>query len=136
MDHKYKALLQNIPTRHVITAIAAEADRPKQIENLRNLDINNFFVLGTFASIKGVLDAAKSEFFERNFAWHVITQSDGESVDCNCINATVMFVKPMADPSTKDRLGQLKTSYNMKKEPIITTAFYFDLALRAFTAVK
>lgn len=55
MDHKYKALLQNIPTRHVITAIAVEADRAKQIENLRNLDINNFFVLGTFASIKAVL---------------------------------------------------------------------------------
>lgn len=55
MDHKYKALLQNIPTRHVITAIAVEADRAKQIENLRNLDINNFFVLGTFTSIKAVL---------------------------------------------------------------------------------
>lgn len=55
MDHKYKALLQNIPARHVITAIAPEADRAKQIENLRNLDINNFFVLGTLASIKGVL---------------------------------------------------------------------------------
>lgn len=47
-----------------------------------------------------------------------------------------MFLKPLADASTKDRLGLLKTSYNMKKEPIITSAFYFDLALRSFIAVK
>lgn len=55
MDHKYKALLQNIPTRHVITAIAPVPDQAKQIEKLRNLDINNFFVLGTLSSISGIL---------------------------------------------------------------------------------
>lgn len=55
MDHKYKALLQNIPTRHVITAIARDEDREMQIEKLRNLDINNFFILGSLASIKSVL---------------------------------------------------------------------------------
>lgn len=55
MDHKYKALLQNIPTRHVITAISPEAEREKQIEKLRNLDINNFFILGSLTAIKGVL---------------------------------------------------------------------------------
>lgn len=54
MDHKYKALLQNIPTRHVITAINVE-QRAEQIEKLRNLDINNFFVLGGLTSIKEVL---------------------------------------------------------------------------------
>lgn len=80
-------------------------------------------------------EAAKREFFERNFAWHVITQYD-EPLTCTCDNATVMFLKPVADPSTKERLGSLKTGYNMKKEPIITSAFYFDLALRSFLAVK
>ena len=55
MDHKYKALLQNAATRHVITAIAAEKERSDQIEKLRNLDINNFFILGTLQSIKSVL---------------------------------------------------------------------------------
>ena len=55
MDHKYKALLQNAATRHVITAIASERDRSDQIEKLRNLDINNFFILGTLQSIKSVL---------------------------------------------------------------------------------
>lgn len=55
MDHKYKALLQNIPTRHVITAIAKPADRAQQIAKLRNLDINNFFILGSLQSIRDVL---------------------------------------------------------------------------------
>lgn len=55
MDHKYKALLQNIPTRHVITAIAKPADRQQQISKLRNLDINNFFILGSLQSIREVL---------------------------------------------------------------------------------
>ena len=55
VDHKYKALLQNIPTRHVITAIASDRERSEQITKLRNLDINNYFILGTLESIKKVL---------------------------------------------------------------------------------
>lgn len=55
VDHKYKALLQNIPTRHVITAIANDRERTEQITKLRNLDINNYFILGTLDSIKKVL---------------------------------------------------------------------------------
>lgn len=55
MNHKYKALLQNIPTRHVIFPIAAPPDRTHQIEELRNLDINNFFILGRLTSIRAVL---------------------------------------------------------------------------------
>lgn len=56
VDHKYKALLQNIPTRHVITAIAPnDKERAEQLVKLRNLDINNYFILGTLESIKKVL---------------------------------------------------------------------------------
>lgn len=55
MDHKYKALLQNIPVLHIIAPIAAPQDRAQQIENLRNLDINNFLILGSLVSIRGVL---------------------------------------------------------------------------------
>lgn len=153
MDHKYKALLQNIPTRHVITAIAPEAEREKQIEKLRNLDINNFFILGSLTAIKGVLgkdkkenqskikiinlciESAKPEYFERNFAWHAITQFTGD-LSCNCANATIMFLRPVSNPKYRDRLGLMKTTYNLKKEPEVTSVFYFDLALRSFLAVK
>ena len=59
MDHKYKALLQNIPTRHVITAAAGDRERAEQLEKLRNLDITNFFILGSLQSIKNVLGECK-----------------------------------------------------------------------------
>lgn len=56
VDHKYKALLQNIPTRHVITAIAGTKTQiTDQIVKLRNLDINNYFILGRMSAIKSVL---------------------------------------------------------------------------------
>lgn len=140
MDHKYKALLQNIPTRHVITAIAKPADRPQQISKLRGLDINNFFILGSLQSIRDVLgrwqfsacrflwlvsfgfhiklisisiesrvDASRDEYFQRNFAWHAITQYSGE-LTCNCKNATIIFLKPVPDQAAKDRLGLMVSS--------------------------
>lgn len=55
MDHKYKALMQNIPLRHILFPIAAPSDRAQQIEQLRNLDINNFLILGSLTSIREVL---------------------------------------------------------------------------------
>lgn len=67
MDHKYKALLQNIPTRHVITAIAKPADRQQQIAKLRNLDINNFFILGSLQLIRDVLGECRASVFA--FSW-------------------------------------------------------------------
>uniref|UniRef100_A0A8D8MDM1 Glutamate receptor ionotropic, kainate 3 n=1 Tax=Culex pipiens TaxID=7175 RepID=A0A8D8MDM1_CULPI len=135
MDHKYKALLQNIPTRHVITSIGNDKDRGEQIEKLRNLDINNFFILGSFPSIRKVLESAKREFFERNFAWHAITQFQGE-LSSNIENATIMLLRPVSDSKSKDRLGVIRTTYNMKQEPQTSSVFYFDIALRTFLAIK
>lgn len=51
LDHKYKVLLQNVPTRHIITEITS----PEQIIRLRKLDITNFFILGRLESIRNVL---------------------------------------------------------------------------------
>ena len=65
-----------------------------------------------------------------------------------------MFVRPTPDGRSKDRLGIMKTTYNLKvincvaktciihvnlhsqMEPEIESAFYFDLALRTFLAIK
>ncbi|XP_018787692.1 PREDICTED: ionotropic receptor 25a [Bactrocera latifrons] len=137
MDHKYKSLLQNIQTRHVITGIAKEGkrEREEQIEKLRNLDINNFFILGNLMSIRMVLESVKPTYFERNFAWHAITQSEGE-VSSQRDNATIMFLKPMSYAQNRDRFGRLKTTFNLNEEPQIMSAFYFDLALRTFLAIK
>ncbi|XP_074039015.1 ionotropic receptor 25a isoform X1 [Leptinotarsa decemlineata] len=136
MDHKYKSLLQNVPTRHIITPIKAGNQVVEQLTQLRKLDLVNFFVLASLKNIKRVLDAADSvNFFNRKFAWHVITQEDGE-MKCVCRNATIIFVKPSPNAAHQDRLGTLQRTYQLNTKPIISSAFYFDLTLRSFIAIK
>nr|ALR72535.1 ionotropic receptor IR6 [Colaphellus bowringi] len=136
MDHKYKSLLQNVATRHIITAIKDGNQVVDQLSQLRKLDLVNFFVLASLKNIKRVLDAADSVgFFNRKFAWHVITQDDGE-IKCVCRNATIMFVKPLPNAAYQDRLGTMKRTYQLNVEPIISSAFYFDLTLHSFLAIK
>lgn len=77
----------------------------------------------------------KPAFFERNFAWHAITQNEGE-VTSKRDNATIMFLKPVVYPQNRERLGLLRTTYNLNEEPHIMSVFYFDLALRTFLAIK
>lgn len=136
MDHKYKSLLQNVATRHVIAPIKEPGKVADQLKQLRKLDIVNFFILGSLENIKRVLDAADSvNFFNRKFAWHAITQDKGD-LKCGCKNATIMFAKPIIDAQYQDHLGLIKTSYQLNVEPEIAAAFYFDLALHSFLTIK
>lgn len=74
MDHKYKSLLRNLPTRHIIVRVN-ETSIKEQLVRLRNLEIVNFFILGNITTIKNVLEMANiNKYFDRKFAWHVITQ--------------------------------------------------------------
>ncbi|KAI8421537.1 hypothetical protein MSG28_009573 [Choristoneura fumiferana] len=138
MDHKYKSLLQNIATRHVITPIKSfNKDEIKtQLRSLRELDIVNFFVVGSLRTIKNVLDAAdENQYFGRKTAWFALSLDKGD-ISCGCKDATIVYMKPTPDAKSRDRLGKIKTTYSMNGEPEITSAFYFDLSLRAFLAVK
>lgn len=84
MDHKYKSLLQNIPTRHIIAQIEDVRSIQRQLTRFRDLDIVNYFVLGRLSTVKTLLDNANvNKFFGRKFAWHVITQVSTFSVFCN-----------------------------------------------------
>lgn len=76
MDHKYKALLQNVATRHLIDEINTDVSKiPEQLEDLVKLDLKNFFVLGSLDTIKNVLEAAeKKNLFNRMYAWHALTK--------------------------------------------------------------
>lgn len=59
IDHKYKRLLLNVPVRHIIQPL--EQTRPKMIEHitkLRDLDMVNYFVLGSEKNLSMVLSAA------------------------------------------------------------------------------
>jgi ionotropic glutamate receptor len=73
MDHKYKSLLQNIPTRHMIVKVSQE-NGEAQLKNLREKDIFNYFIIGRLTTISKVLDSAQANgYFDRQFAWHGIT---------------------------------------------------------------
>jgi ionotropic glutamate receptor len=73
MDHKYKSLLQNIPTRHMIVKADLE-NGEAQLKRLRERDIFNYFIVGRLNTIISVLDSAeKNGYFDRQFAWHGIT---------------------------------------------------------------
>lgn len=71
-----------------------------------------FIVSSTFC-FPLTIEAAKKEYFERNFAWHAISESKGD-LTANIDNATVMFVRPTPDGKSRDRLGIMKTTYNLK----------------------
>ncbi|CAG9835987.1 unnamed protein product [Diabrotica balteata] len=136
MDHKYKSLLQNVATRHIITPIKDGNEVVDQLNQLRKLDLLNYFILASLSNIKRVLDAADTlSFFNRKFAWHAITQDDGE-IKCVCRNATILFVKPLPNTTYQDRLGTMQRTYQLNTEPIIASAFYFDLSLHSFIAIK
>ncbi|KPJ17158.1 Glutamate receptor, ionotropic kainate 2 [Papilio machaon] len=138
MDHKYKSLLQNIPTRHVITPVKSfsKEDIKTQLRSLRELDVVNFFIVGSLRTIKNVLDAAdENQYFGRKTAWFALSLDKGD-ISCGCKDATIVYMRPTPDANSRDRLGKIKTTYSMNGEPEITAAFYFDLSLRTFLAVK
>jgi glutamate receptor, ionotropic, invertebrate len=55
-DHKYTKLFQNLPIRYVITTIANSSNAiTEQIQRLRKLNINNFFLVGKMESLARVL---------------------------------------------------------------------------------
>lgn len=81
MDHKYKSLLRNLPTRHIIVRVN-ETSIKEQLIRLRNLEIVNFFILGNLTTIKNVLEMANiNKYFDRKFAWHVITQVGNMNIE-------------------------------------------------------
>nr|CAD7262764.1 unnamed protein product [Timema shepardi] len=149
MDHKYKSLLQNLPTRHVIIKVNESMPVKKQIQKLRDLDIFNFFIVGRLSTIKDVLDNANiNKFFAPHFAWHAFTLTrngmvssclcpqEDDQLRCSCKESTVIFLHPEPESECKDRLKEIEETYGLEGKPEITSAFYFDFTLRALLAIK
>ncbi|KAL1505374.1 hypothetical protein ABEB36_004957 [Hypothenemus hampei] len=138
MDHKYKSLLQNVATRHLIDEISSDVNKiPDQLEDLVKLDLKNFFVLGSLDNLQKVLEAAeKKNLFNRMYAWHVLTK-DPSDLKAPVKNATILFAKPMVNTLFQDRLRNIGTTFQLSSVvPEIEAAFYFDLALKAVLSVK
>lgn len=69
MDHKYKSLLQNVATRHLITPIKDGNEVADQLSQLYKLDLYNYFILASIGNIKRVLDAADTLSYFNRYVW-------------------------------------------------------------------
>lgn len=122
MDHKYKSLLLNIPTRHVIVPTKPPGvDLQRQISKLRDLDIVNFFVLGKDETINAALEAANSlNFTGYKYGWWGITLNDNFSPQCpSCKNASIMIFKP-DNSKNQQGLGELTSKGGFNFKPPVT----------------
>lgn len=75
MDHKYKSLLQNVPTRHIINEIDFKGIG-RQLESFNKREVFNYFILGRTETINKVLEEAAEigNFGRPQFGWYAITQ--------------------------------------------------------------
>nr|ALG36131.1 ionotropic receptor 1 [Sclerodermus sp. MQW-2015] len=135
MDHKYKSLLLNVPTRHVINRISHSVEDVKlQLSRLRDLDIVNFFVLGDGVTVNRALEAAQSlNFTGRKYGWFALTLHDF-TPSCECQNITLLFAKPM-NAGTAENMT-LMADGGMLQEPLISSGFYYDLTFLGVEAMK
>ncbi|GLH09406.1 Chemosensory protein [Gryllus bimaculatus] len=135
MDHKYKSLLQNIPTRHLINEVQSGRIR-YQLENFKRLELFNYFIIGDLKTIKTALDAGDGlESFDRKFAWHTISLDAGTPTT-NCSKCSFLHIKPVQGTSTRERLQMLQTDYGLKAETPIEASFYFDIMLQGILAAN
>ncbi|XP_031839335.1 ionotropic receptor 25a [Nomia melanderi] len=131
MDHKYKSLLLNVPTRHVINEASRKlADIKRQLPRLRDLDIVNYFILGDISTVNLALEAAEAlNFTGRKYGWFLLTLESKVWPTCQCSNVTVFFMRP----ESGDKGKLLEASL---PKPLISSSFYYDLVHLAVKAMK
>ncbi|XP_024885188.1 ionotropic receptor 25a isoform X1 [Temnothorax curvispinosus] len=138
MNHKYKSLLLNVPTRHVINSLQDMIDNVKeQLSKLRDLDVVNYFLLGDENTISMLLDAGESlSFTGRKYGWFILTLDEESWPSCACENTTILFMKP-EPPVVSDEKNQAEfVVRDTLQKPLITSAFYYDLTLLGISAMK
>nr|QJX74385.1 ionotropic receptor 25a [Ceracris kiangsu] len=126
MDHKYKSLLQNVPTRHIINEIKFQ-NIAKQLSTFKQREVFNYFILGRIDTVNKVLEAAADmEFYGRQFGWYAVTQDEGNPSCQKCgKGASVLHVKP------NDAEGTVLGAEN----PKLTYQFYYELFRNTFLAI-
>ncbi|XP_049863686.1 ionotropic receptor 25a isoform X2 [Schistocerca gregaria] len=126
MDHKYKSLLQNVPTRHIINEIKFK-NIGEQLSTFKQREVFNYFILGRMDTVNKVLEAAADkEFYGRQFGWYAVTQDEGNPSCQKCgKGASVLHVKP------NDPEGTVVGSEN----PKLTYQFYYELFRNTFLAI-
>lgn len=75
MENKYWKLLLNLHTRHVIRKLPEDNDINDNLQQLRKLDFNSFFIMANSSKIEQVLNKTDCIYFKRNFLWVLVTLS-------------------------------------------------------------
>ncbi|XP_044756675.1 ionotropic receptor 25a-like [Coccinella septempunctata] len=134
--HKHKSLLRNIATRHLISEINPEKI-DEQLLRMRKFDLANFFILGNSKTVKLVLDSAwRNNFFNKKYAFYVLTQDLGDPLKCEVKNGTIFLARPEVNEQFKKRFDLLKKTYALEAEPEIAASFYFDLTIQALFTLR
>lgn len=138
MDHKYKSLLLNVPTRHVIVKIDPPVSNvKKQLEKLRALDIVNFFILGSQKTISHALEAAQSlNYTGRKFAWYTISLEVDRPKCESCHNMSMLSFTPHLEKRLKSEETKKLTQDGVLAEPVLVSSFYYEIADMAVIAMK
>jgi len=136
MDHQYKSLLLNMPVRHIINKVKTTSmDLKKQLMRLEEMDIKNYFILGSSETLMNVYKAANElKMYGEKYAWFAGTKETGAEFDSSCCDEmAVAFFSPIMPSSAQIR--SYKSMYGLTATPEIDAGFYFDLAVRSLTAV-
>jgi len=135
MNHKYKSLLLNVPTRHIINQLQGTSDGIKrQLSQLRDLDVVNYFLLGDQRSINMLLKAGDSlDFIGRKYGWFIVSLNDAFWPSCSCENITILLLKPQP-PANQSQPSSIMMATLPK--PFISSAFYYDLTLLGVSSMK
>lgn len=138
MNHKYKSLLLNVPTRHVINELETTIDTTRlQLSKLRDLDVVNYFVLGESDSINVVLDSGESlGFTGRKYGWFTLSLDDEMWPSCSCENITMLFLKPQPPAAADDKNQAEFAARASLPKPLLSSAFYYDLILLGVRTMK
>ncbi|RLU19384.1 ObirIr25a.2 [Ooceraea biroi] len=138
MNHKYKSLLLNVPTRHVINDLQASPDAIKmQLSRLRDLDVVNYFLLGDGSSIDRILNIGNSlGFTGRKYGWFILTLEDTVWPSCACENITILFLRPQPPTTSSNQSQAESTLKTMLPKPLLSSGFYYDLTLLGVNAMK
>ena len=86
MHHKSMDLLQGVPCRHTFSSIDKEG-LERQLMQLRDIHMYNFFILGSVETINMVLKEAESNdsrknMFSKKWAWFLITKASSRACTC------------------------------------------------------
>jgi len=136
MNHQYKSLLLNMPVRHLINKLKTSASEiKKQLMRIDEMDINNFFILGSPETLEKVFEIVNElKFYGEKYSWFAGTkEADAEFPASCCDDIDVIFFKPKLSTG---QMRSYKEMYDLDATPEIDAGFYFDLSVMALTAVQ